>query len=116
VGGNAILDNNRSTLQYLNRAAFALVPIAAASGATIRPGNAGNGAVRGPGMWNMDLSVGKTFSLAERARLQIRADSFDSLNHTNFTGLSTSLNSPTFGRFTATRGARVIQLNARLSF
>ena len=63
-----------------------------------------------------DLSLGKNFPVTERARLQLRADAFDFLNHTNFTGLSTSLNSPTFGRFTSTRGVRVIQLNARISF
>src|SRR5262249_35215312 len=116
VGGSAILDASRSTLQYLNRAAFALVPISPLSGATIRPGNVGNGAVRGPGLQNLDFSLSKNFLVTERMKLQLRADSFDFFNHTNFTGLSTSLNSPTFGRFTATRGARVVQLNARLSF
>jgi hypothetical protein len=116
IGGNAILSDSRKTLQYLNKTAFALVPVSPASGATIRPGNAGNGAVRGPGLWNLDLSLGKNFPLTERMKLQFRADSFDFFNHTNFTGLSTSLNSPTFGRFTSTRGARVVQLNARLSF
>ena len=116
LGGAAILDNSRGTLQYLNRAAFALVPISAVSGATIRPGNVGNGAVRGPGLLNVDFSLAKNVSITEKVKLQLRADSFDFLNHTNFTGLSTSLNSPTFGRFTSTRGARLVQLNARLSF
>src|SRR5262249_44733163 len=50
VGRNATLPDSRETLQYLNRAAFALVPINPASGATIRPGNVGNGAVRSPGL------------------------------------------------------------------
>jgi outer membrane receptor protein involved in Fe transport len=116
AGGPAVLGNSRDTLQYLNRAAFALVPISPVSGATIRPGNVGNGAVRGPGLVNLDFSVAKNISITERLKLQLRADSFDFLNQTNFTGLSTSLNSPTFGRFTSTRGARVVQLNARLSF
>jgi len=53
---------------------------------------------------------------SERLKFQLRADSFNFFNHTNFTGLSTSLNSPTFGRFTSTRGARVAQLSARLRF
>jgi hypothetical protein len=116
VGGAAILSGSRDTLQYLNRAAFALVPISPVSGATIRPGSVGNGAVRGPGLQNLDFSLAKNVVIRERLKLQLRADSFDFLNHTNFTGLSTSLNSPTFGRFTSTRGARLVQLNARLSF
>jgi outer membrane receptor protein involved in Fe transport len=116
IGGNALFSNSRQTLQYLNRAAFALVPISSVSGATIRPGNVGNGAVRGPGLVNVDFSLGKNIPVTEQLKLQIRADSFDFFNHTNFTGLSTSLNSPTFGRFTSTRGARVVQLSARLRF
>ena len=116
IGGNAILSDNRGTLQYLNRAAFALVQISPVSGATIRPGSAGNGEVRGPGLLNVDFSLAKNVEIGERLRFQLRADSFDFFNHTNFTGLSTSLNSPTFGRFTSTRGARVVQMSARLRF
>ena len=59
VGGPAILAGSRDTLQYLNRAAFALVPISSVSGASIRPGNVGNGAVRGPGLQNLDFSLAK---------------------------------------------------------
>ena len=116
IGGSPVLPDSEATLQYLNKSAFALVPIGAASGATIRPGNVGNGAVRGPGLWNIDFSAGKNFVITERMRLQLRADSFNFFNHTNPSGISTSLNSPTFGRYTSTLGARVIQLNAHLVF
>ena len=116
IGGDTTFSNSRQTLQYLNRAAFNLVPISPASGASIRPGNAGNGAIRGPSLFNVDFSLGKNFAITEQLRFQLRADSFDFFNHTNFSGLSTSLNSPTFGRFTSTRGARVVQLSARLRF
>ncbi|HMF77430.1 MAG TPA: hypothetical protein VK604_17360 [Bryobacteraceae bacterium] len=103
-------------MQYLNPAAFTRVPIVAASGATIRPGNVGNGAVRGPGRWDLNFSLGKNFSLNEKIRLQFRADMFNSFNHTNLSGITTTVTSGTFGRATSTLGARVIQLNARLSF
>ena len=116
IGGNAILSDSRETLQYLNKAAYALVPLSPVSGASIRPGNVGVNAIRGPGRVNLDLSIGKNFAIAERLKLQVRADAFNSINHTNLSGLTTSLNSPTFGRFTSTRGARVVQLNARLRF
>ena len=116
IGGNPVLPDSKATLQYLNKAAFALVPIGSASGATIRPGNVGNGAVRGPGLWKIDFSVGKNFAITEQMRLQIRADSFNFFKHTNPSGISTSLNSPTFGRYTSTLGARVIQLNAHVIF
>ena len=76
----------------------------------------GNGAVRLPGLWNSDASVSKVFRLAETARLQIRGDMFNILNHTNFNGVTSDVNSSNFDRFTSTAGARVIQLNLRLSF
>ena len=116
VGGNAIAPDYRKTLQYLNRSAFRAVPVIAASGATARPGNLGSGAVRLPGIWSFDFSAGKNFSLSESLRFQIRGDMFNVFNHTNFSGITTDINSGNFGRFTNTLGARVIQLNARLSF
>ncbi len=117
IAGSPINPDYQSTLQYLNKAAFVKVPISAASGLPIRPGNLGRGAVRGPGFWNVDLSVGKNFKITETVRLQIRMDAFNAFNHTSLSGFaSTDVNSGSFGRFTNTRGARVAQLNARLSF
>jgi outer membrane receptor protein involved in Fe transport len=116
VGGNPITSDYQETLQYLNTAAFAKIPISSASGRTTRPGNLGSGAVRGPGFWNADFSLGKNFMFTEQTRLQIRMDAFNFLNHTNLTTFSTDINNARFGKFTNTRGARVIQLNARFSF
>ncbi|HUS07881.1 MAG TPA: hypothetical protein VMZ52_16375, partial [Bryobacteraceae bacterium] len=116
IGGEVYKSDYRQTLQYLNRSAFALVPLGEISRASIRPGNVGNGAIRNPGAVNFDLSIAKNFSLTERTRLQIRTDMFNALNHTNLTGLRTSLNDAFFGQLLGTAGARVIQLNARFSF
>ena len=116
VGGPVILPDSRATLQYLNRAAFSPVPKSAASGATIRPGNIGNGAVRAPGLVNFDFGLGKNFAITESVRFQFRADLFNAFNHTNYSGIQTSIEASNFGRFTSTNGARQVQLNARLSF
>ncbi len=116
VGGQAILPDYRKTLQYLNRAAFARIPVSSASGAPIRPGNVSPGLVREPGMWNLNASIAKNFSIREGVRLQIRTDMFNALNHTNLSGLRTSVNDRFFGMLLATRGARVIQLNGRITF
>ncbi len=116
IGGPPILSDYRLTLQYLNRAAFAPVPINSVSRATIRPGNVGNGAIREPGAWNLDFSIAKHFSITERTRLQLRTDMFNAFNHTNLTGLRNNINDPLFGQLLNTRGARIIQLNARLSW
>jgi outer membrane receptor protein involved in Fe transport len=116
VGGEAVLPDYRDTLQYLNPAAFQRIPVASASGAPIRPGNAGPGIVRAPGMWNLDFSLAKNFFLKENVRLQIRTDMFNALNHTNLSGLRTSVNDVFFGELLSTMGARIMQWNVRLTF
>ena len=102
-------------MQYINRAAFAEVP-ETATGAGVRPGNLGRNALRAHGLINLDFSLGKNFFVTEGTRLQIRGDFFNVFNHTNLSGLNTNIESGTFGRFRGTRGAREVQLNARLTF
>ena len=117
-GQNPINDNWKETpnRQYLNLAAFAQVPVIQASGAAARPGSLGWGAVRGPGFWNLNLSLGKNFTIQENVKLQVRADLLNALNKLNLSNITTGINSATFGQARGTRGQRVIQLNARLSF
>ncbi|MCC6540000.1 MAG: TonB-dependent receptor, partial [Bryobacterales bacterium] len=116
VGGEVYRGDYRETLQFLNPAAFVLVPLHPVSRASIRAGNVGNGAIRVPGAVNLDFSLGKAVRLGERYRLQFRADMFNSLNHTNLSGLRTSRNDAFFGQLLSTAGSRAIQLNARFSF
>ena len=40
-------------------------------------------AFRGPGAWNTDMAVGKTFKVTERVGLEFRAEGFDIFNHHN---------------------------------
>jgi len=118
LGESPINENWQGTpnLQYLNLKAFTQVPVIQASGAASRPGSLGWGSVRGPGFWNVNLSIGKNFTIMEKVKLQLRTDMFNALNKVNFTGITTSINSATFGQARSTRGQRVIQLNGRLSF
>lgn len=115
VGGNAYASDPRSTLQYLAAPAFARVPIGA-GGAPLRPGNLGRNAIRAPGFWNIDLALSKNFRFRERYGLQIRCDMLNAFNHTNFAGISTGIEAANFGRFTSTRGARLVQINGRFTF
>jgi hypothetical protein len=91
------------------------VPVISASGATARPGTIGRNALRGPGSWTIDFGLAKNFDLTERWRFQFRVDMFNGFNHTNLGGVSTNIQAGNFGRLTSA-GARVIQLNGRLSF
>ena len=79
-------------------------------------GNAGVGDVYGPGLADWDLSGNKSWAFAERYELTFRADAFDAFNRVNFNGLSTNVNSSTFGKVTSANPARTLQLNLRLRF
>ena len=92
MGGDPVLSNYRDTLQYLNPTAFARVPVASVTGTPIRPGNLGFGMVRHPGLWNLDFSLAKNFQIRESMQLQLRTDMFNATNHTNLSGLRTSVN------------------------
>ena len=49
-------------------------------------GNLGRNAVRGPGTVNVDVALSRIFKFKERYGLQVRAEAFNVLNHTNFVG------------------------------
>jgi len=77
----------------LNEAAFAIPPAGMV-------GNIGRNAFRGPGLYNVDLSLARSFRiprLREGTRLTIRADAFNFLNHANLNNPDGLLGSPTFG-------------------
>lgn len=116
TGGEVYASDPRGNLFYLNRNAFQEVPTIQASGAPIRPGTLGRNALRLPGFWNVDLGMAKNFTITERTRLQLRGDFLNAFNHTAFSAVDSNIRSANFGKFTATRGARVVQLNARFTF
>jgi outer membrane receptor protein involved in Fe transport len=95
--GNGLLPRRTPVpggVQILNPAAFA---------EPIDPGivgNTGRNAFRGPGLYNSDISVSRTFSMpwfGEGSRLTFRADAFNVLNHANLNNPDNLLGSPTFG-------------------
>ncbi len=49
-----------------------------------RFGNAGRNNVRGPGFFNTDLSLFRTFDIKEQVHLQFRAEALNVFNHPNF--------------------------------
>jgi hypothetical protein len=87
-------------------------------------GNLGRNTFVGPGYLNLDTSLFKNFRLSDRFRLQLRAEAFNILNHTNFqlgvgnVGPSGNnrLNSPEFGKAGGTFSPRNLQFGLKLSF
>jgi hypothetical protein len=82
--------------------------------------NSGLGAVRGPGQNNLDLSLAKTFNINRTFHLEFRADAFNALNHSQWTGINTAYPSGSpqypFGQVNAAREARIGKPRAELMF
>jgi hypothetical protein len=60
-------------------------------------GNLARNAFRGPGYFDADLNINKTFAYKERYKLNVGAFFFNVLNHPNFDLPVNSLTSGTFG-------------------
>ena len=101
--------------QYITAAAFTQIPISSLSAQQIRPGNLSRMAIRLPGAQVLDASLAKNVFITERLKLQLRADTFNTLNHTNLFGMVTTITSATFGRLTQAT-ARTMQVGARITF
>lgn len=91
---------------------------AAANWRPMLPGEVGTrAALRLDDFYNTDLAVTKNVRLPLGHRLQFRAEAFNVFNNVNFTRLSLDAASPaTFGQFTATSPARVMQFAVRYEF
>ena len=79
-------------------------------------GNAGFNSLRGPGRDNWNLSLFKSFNFDENRRLELRAESFNVGNHTEFDQVSNGLGSSNFGQVTSAFDPRVFQFGAKLYF
>jgi len=79
-------------------------------------GNAGRSIVRGPGINSWDLSFSKRTALRENIALQLRGEFFNLFNHTQYSGVGTTVGAGTFGQVTSARDPRITQLGLRLIF
>ena len=81
-------------------------------------GNTPRNAFDGPGYFDIDASLFKTIKLTESVKLQLRAEAFNLLNHTNFAITTQYRNISTPGAFniTQTFSPRVVQLAGRIEF
>ncbi len=110
-------DNAPHTIgQFFNTNCFQLNPAVGATGISNIPGTAGRGIVNGPSLSRVDFTLSKNFRFSENTRIQLRAEAFNVLNHTNFRSLSTNVTSSTFGQVISYRDPRIIQLGIKVYF
>jgi hypothetical protein len=104
----------KNTFLKYNACAFQGQVLTAPNGATVAnqfwfgATNQTSGDLRGPGRFNVDLSLRRSFSIFERVKLEISADASNVLNHTQYNGNfngglgNTVLSGPTTGFGTST--------------
>ena len=78
-------------------------------------GYAAKNGVRGPNFVNFDLSVSKSFPIAESRKIEFRAEAFNVFNHVNFDNPSATLSS-SFGSISSAKDPRQMQFGARFVF
>ena len=106
-------DNVKTVVHWFNTCAYA-------KQAPLTFGNAHRNSLLGPGRWNFDTAIWRTFPLTERYKLDFRAEGFNVFNHPQFGNPGAILSSTSnFGRITTLAtgtGPRILQLALKLTF
>jgi hypothetical protein len=77
-------------------------------------GNLSPNVISGPGLWTMDLSIFRSFSVTERLKLQVRGESFSVVNTPTWNNPDTNIGNTTFGYITGAGGNRQIQIGTKI--
>lgn len=102
--------SERSTNRFFNTGAFVQTP-------SFQFGNVGRNTVIGPGLFNIDSTIAKNFTIRERYRVQFRTEFFNLFNTPNHSIVGRLINVPaTFGRVLNQLDPRQIQFALKLNF
>lgn len=111
---------HKSINEFFNTACF-VQPLAG------QFGNSGRDILRGPGINNWDMGIGKDFKFTERIAFQFRAEAFNVFNHAQYgfdpvtsTGIGAPVdnnpNDSAYGKVIAARPGRILQLGGKIVF
>jgi hypothetical protein len=108
----------KTQLQWFNTGAFASPTAPWAGGANQGFGSAGKDAIVGPGLFNWNISLFKSIPLTshEGPHFEIRFESFNTFNHTEFNAIDTGFTDSKFGQVTSTYDPRVMQFGGKFLF
>jgi hypothetical protein len=108
----------KKQLAWFNTAAYS-APIAPwAGGPNQGFGNAGKDSIVGPSLFNWNLALFKDFRITsdEGPRFQLRFESYNTFNHTEFNGIDTGFTDKNFGQVTSTYDPRTWQFGGKFLF
>jgi hypothetical protein len=94
---------------WFNAAAFSAPPAG-------QFGTASRNSIEGPGIKVVDASLSRTVQLGDTRSFEARVTAANALNIVAFTGINTTLNSPTFGQVTGAAQMRTLTVFARYRF
>jgi trimeric autotransporter adhesin len=108
IGGANLPAYERTPFHWFYTTAFVVPPCG-------QYGDAARNTITGPGMANVNLGVSRGFRFGQegRHRLDVRWDVRNLFNTANFTGLSTVVNSQTFGWVLGARAMRTMDVSLR---
>jgi hypothetical protein len=104
--------NPRNGKAYFNTSLFQVAPLGS-------PGDAKRRFFYGPGIDNWDLALLKTIPFTESRSLELRLETFNTFNHTQFDGASSvngNFTSSSFGQVTSAAPPRIGQIAAKFNF
>ncbi len=131
MAGNPVLPaGSRTVDQWFNTSVFSAPALAqqvtnlAGVLNVLARGNTPKTFARGPGINNTDLALFKNIHLTEKLRTQLRFEAYNVFNHTQFSTVGTTAQwdqsgaqvIANFGKVTAARDPRIMQIALRLSF
>jgi hypothetical protein len=100
---------NKSVSNYFNPAAFAQPALGTL-------GNMGAGNILGPGRWQFDAALSRTFQLRETQKVELRVESFNITNSFRMNDPDPSFGSGTFGKVTSALDPRIMQFALKYVF
>jgi len=91
-------------------------PAAFTTPATGQFGTASRNSIEGPGTTVVDASLSRTIPLGDTRSFEARVTAANALNIVQYSGIDTTLNSPTFGQVRGAASMRTLTVFARYRF
>jgi hypothetical protein len=110
--------NTHTRAQWFSTSSYA-DPVAPWNGGTGQGfGNAGKDNVRQPRLINFNMTLTKTIQLTphEGPNIELRFESFNTFNHTQFAGMDASSHDGNFGQITSVFSNRILELGGKFHF
>ena len=100
---------SQSVKNWITPAAFSLPALGSY-------GTLGRNNLKGPGTFQIDAALSRTFQIREKRTVQLRAESFNIVNHANFNPPVATLNSGSFGQIQSALDPRILQFALKYIF